>query len=100
MTKTIDAYLEPTEVSQDAVCETDKLRFYQERGIRLLKEDADKTLYDRYSIQVYNWRGELNGERLEGLLCLLGSVPNSSVVRKGIKTLIEQMENSDITQAQ
>lgn len=84
--------LKPEVVSQDAVCETDKLLFYQERGERLLKEDADETLYDRYKTQVAKLKGTLNGERLEGLLYLLGSAPNSSVVRKGIKTLVEQME--------
>jgi len=100
MIKTIRMRFEPDEVSQNAVCETNRLALYQKRGERLLKNDDDRTLYDRYVKQTTRWKGDIRGEQLEGLLVYFGSMKNSSLVRKGIKTLIEQLENTKFYQAE
>ena len=91
---------EPDEVSQNAVCETNRLALYQKRGERLLKNDDDRTLYDRYVKQTTRWKGDIRGEQLEGLLVYFGSMKNSSLVRQGIKNLIEQLENTNVYQAE
>ena len=101
MIKTIRIdYIGPDEVSQNAICKTDRLALYQKRGERLLKNDDDRTLYDRYVTQTKRWKGDIRGEQLEGLLVYFGSMKNSSLVRKGIKTLIEQLENTKFYQAE
>ena len=100
MIKTIRMSFGPDEVSQNAVCETNRLALYQKRGERLLKNDDDRTLYDRYVTQTKRWKGDIRGEQLEGLLVYFGSMKNSSLVRKGIKTLIEQLENTKVYQAE
>ena len=101
MIKTIRIdYIGPDEVSQNAICETNRLALYQKRGERLLKNDDDRTLYDRYVTQTKRWKGDIRGEQLEGLLVYFGSMKNSSLVRKGIKTLIEQLENTKVYQAE
>ena len=101
MIKTIRIdYIGPDEVSQNAICKTDRLALYQKRGERLLKNDDDRTLYDRYVTQTKRWKGDIRGEQLEGLLVYFGSMKNSSLVRQGIKTLIEQLENTKVYQAE
>ena len=100
MIKTIRMRFEPDEVSQNAVCETNRLALYQKRGERLLKNDDDRTLYDRYVKQTTRWKGDIRGEQLEGLLVYFGSMKNSSLVRQGIKNLIEQLENTNVYQAE
>src|SRR3989338_1824012 len=100
MIKTIRMRFEPDEVSQNAVCETNRLALYQKRGERLLKNDDDRTLYDRYVKQTTRWKGDIRGEQLEGLLVYFGSMKNSSLVRQGIKNLIEQLENTKVYQAE
>ena len=100
MIKTIRMSFGPDEVSQNAVCETNRLALYQKRGERLLKNDDDRTLYDRYVKQTTRWKGDIRGEQLEGLLVYFGSMKNSSLVRQGIKNLIEQLENTNVYQAE
>ena len=100
MIKTIRMSFGPDEVSQNAICETDRLALYQKRGERLLKNDDDRTLYDRYVTQTKRWKGDIRGEQLEGLLVYFGSMKNSSLVRQGIKNLIEQLENTNVYQAE
>ena len=96
MIKTIRMSFGPDEVSQNAVCETNRLALYQKRGERLLMNDDDRTLYDRYVTQTKRWKGDIRGEQLEGLLVYFGSMKNSSLVRQGIKTLIERLENTEL----
>ncbi len=79
------------DVSENAVCETDKLHFYKERGERLLK-DYSELIYKRFLIQSNKWKGKPEGQQLESLLEFFGSMRNSSVVRNGIVKLIGDLE--------